>query len=126
MAATNAAPTETPTAAAFARHLRAFASADVDALLRDYTHESAILTPDGTFRGPEQIRAFFTQVMAMFPAEGTVFDIKRQEVEGDVAYLVWSASTPVVEVPLAADTFVFRNGRIAVQTFGGQILPRAT
>jgi hypothetical protein len=32
----------------------------------------------------------------------------------------------VVEVPLAADTFVIRNDRFMVQTFGGQFLPRAT
>lgn len=125
--ATQAAPGEptAATAAVFARHLQAFASADVDALMGDYTEASVVWTPDATARGLAQIRAFFTQVFALFPAEGTVFDVTRQEVEGEVAYLAWAVTSPVVEVPLAADTFAFRDGRIAVQTFGGQILPKA-
>src|SRR5687767_9215412 len=101
MAATEApqaAPSETTaaTAAVFARHLQAFASADVDAIMGDYTEASVVWTPDATARGLEQIRAFFTQVFALFPAEGTVFAIQRQEVEGEVAYLAWSAASPVI------------------------------
>jgi hypothetical protein len=108
------------------RHLQAFGSANVEALVRDYADDAVIFAPDGTFRGRDQVRAFFEQIMPMFPAEGTTLDLKRQDVEGEVAYIAWTASTPVVDVPLGADTFVIRNDRIVAQSFGGQIIPKAT
>jgi hypothetical protein len=44
-----------------------------------------------------------------------------EEVEGQVAYIVWSAESERYRVPLATDTFLIRGGQIAVQTFAGRI-----
>jgi hypothetical protein len=46
-----------------------------------------------------------------------VISISRQEIEGDVAFIVWDAPGFVT---LGTDTFVVRDGKIAVQTFAGQ------
>lgn len=122
-----ATPTSTSeaTAAALGRHLQAFGSGDVDAIMRDYAADAVLCTPDATFRGRDQIRAFFDQVMPLFPAAGTTLDLRRQDVNGEMAYVVWSASTPSVDVPLGSDTFVVRGDAIVYQSFAGHVLPKA-
>jgi hypothetical protein len=77
------------------------------------------------FRGRDAIRGFFDTIMPLFPAQGTMLTVQRQDVDGEVAYIAWSASTPSVDVPAVADTFIVRNDRIVVQTFGGHIIPKA-
>jgi hypothetical protein len=43
----------------------------------------------------------------------------RQDVDGEVAYLVWSAP-PLAD--LTTDTFVVRDGKIVIQTFVAHML----
>jgi hypothetical protein len=50
--------------------------------------------------------------------------MRRQEVHGEIAYIVWKADTPSLDVPLGTDTFVVRDGKIVVQTFAGQLIPK--
>jgi hypothetical protein len=38
----------------------------------------------------------------------------RQDVEGEIAYIVWTAGDIV---PFATDTMVVRNGKVLIQTF---------
>jgi hypothetical protein len=45
-------------------------------------------------------------------------------VDGDYAYIIWSAQTAENVYELATDTFVVRNGKIVVQSFAGKITPR--
>ncbi len=45
-------------------------------------------------------------------------------VEGEVAYIVWHANCASAEVALGTDTFVVRDGKIAVQTFAAKINPK--
>ncbi len=42
------------------------------------------------------------------------FQITKQEVIGEIAYIAWKAEPAV---PLGTDTFVVRDGKIAYQTF---------
>jgi ketosteroid isomerase-like protein len=116
--------TSAATQATLNRHLQAFLNADVDALVRDFAEDGIVFAPEGTFRGRDQIRAFFERIIPMFPAEGTTLTPHRQDVDGEVAYISWSASTPMVDVPGAVDTFIIRNDQVAVQTFGGHIVPK--
>ncbi len=103
-----------------ARHLGAIASRDVDQIMRDYTDESVLITPEHTFRGLEQVRAFFTAALNIFTPEVLgMFNISKQEIAGEIAYLFWSSGP---SVPFATDTFLIRDGKIAVQTFTGQIV----
>ena len=101
-------------------HLGAIASRDVDQIMTDFTDESVLITPEHTFRGLEQVRAFYTNALNIFTPEVLgMFNISKQEIVGEIVYLFWSAGP---SVPFATDTFLIRDGKIAVQTFTGQII----
>jgi ketosteroid isomerase-like protein len=104
------------TKATLSRHLEAAAAKNLDAILEDYGDESVFYTPDGPFRGLAEIRDFFTGFLAnvVTPELLNNFKILRQDVEGEIAYIVWTAGDIV---PLATDTMVVRNGKIVTQTF---------
>ncbi len=95
-------------------HLRA-ATIGVDAVMRDYTDGSVLITRDATYRGLTEIRRFFEALFEGLPAGFfATLDMIRQEVVGEVAYILWR------RVPLmsqATDTFVVLDGKIALQTF---------
>lgn len=115
-AAANPARAEAPrgTQAVFEHHLGAFAQG-IDAILSDYSDSSIVVTPDKTYRGLAEIRGFFQAFLAgATPAFWQSFRIETRQVDGDVAYLVWSAAPTM---PKATDTLLVRDGKIAVQTF---------
>jgi ketosteroid isomerase-like protein len=98
----------------FAHHLGAFAEG-LDALVSDYSEDASICLKDQTITGLDGIRAFFDAFLkGIQPGFWESFDIVRQEVNGDVAYLVWAAAPFVT---LATDTMLIRDGKIHVQTF---------
>jgi ketosteroid isomerase-like protein len=102
------------TEATLKHHLQAFREG-VDAILSDYTDDSVLFTPDGTVRGLESLRTFFDGFIKNSPPDLLdVFRLLRQDVDGEVAYIVWKAE-PYIK--MATDTFVIRNGKIMVQTF---------
>ena len=45
----------------------------------------------------------------------------RQEVEGDIAFIVWSVESKRVRIPLATDTYLVYDGKIAVQTYAAMV-----
>jgi ketosteroid isomerase-like protein len=102
------------TEAVIRNHLRA-ATIGVDAILEDYTEESVLVTHDATYRGPAEIRRFFTALFRDLP-EGFFMTMKmhRQEIVGDHAYILWERK-PIISQ--ATDTFVVRNGKILFQAF---------
>ncbi|NYZ11995.1 nuclear transport factor 2 family protein [Azospirillum sp. RWY-5-1] len=112
-----ATPTETASEATqrvFGHHLGAF-SDGIDAILSDYTEQSVLLTPDATYRGLQQIRDFFDAFLkAASPEFWSAFKLGTHVIEGEVAYMTWSAGS---FMPLATDTLLVRGGRIQVQTF---------
>ena len=111
-----ATPTAAPlaTEAVLRNHLQA-ARVGPDAVLQDYADDSVLITHGATYRGRAQIRAFFVELLGGLPPEFfAAFTIKRQEVAGDVAYILWEAKPWLAE---ATDTFVVRGGKIRVQTY---------
>ena len=107
-------PLEMSTEAVLQNHLRA-AKIGVDAIMQDYTDRSVLITHDSTFRGPAEIRRFFTTLFRELP-EGFFDALKmnRREIAGEVAYILWERKPYFSR---ATDTFVVRNGKILVQTF---------
>jgi hypothetical protein len=102
------------TQAVLQRHLQS-AGESVDAVMADYAEESVLITPGATHRGLAQIRSFFTELLE----GGTkgflgAFEMKRQEVAGELAYIVWEAKPWFL---LATDTLLIRDGKIVLQTF---------
>ena len=108
------------TQAALQHHLGAFAEG-VDAIMQDYSEKSVVITPDATYRGLDEICAFFTAFVESTP-EGLwdVFTMKRQEIVEEVAYILWEAKP---WFPLGTDTFVVRDGKIVYQTFAAYMAP---
>jgi SnoaL-like protein len=102
------------TEATLGHHLQAV-SEGVDAIMQDYTPDSVLFTPDGLLRGLEPIRAFFDGFLRTSPPELLrAITLVRQDIEGDVAYIIWKAEP---FIPLATDTFVIRDGKIVAQSF---------
>jgi hypothetical protein len=44
-------------------------------------------------------------------------------IENELAYIVWHAKTPTIEIPLGTDTFIIKSGKIKRQTFAAVINP---
>jgi len=98
----------------FDHHLGAFAQG-LDELLKDYDDRSTIITPDKTYCGSAEIRAFFKAFLeSADPGFWPAFKITSKSTTGEVAYLAWEAKPWVT---LATDTLVVKDGKIAVQTF---------
>lgn len=98
----------------FAHHLGAFADG-LDAVMTDYSDRSILITPTKTYRGKQEIRAFFDAFMkGAEPGFWQAFKIRTQLVDGETAFLVWEAK-PFMS--MATDTFIVRNKKIVTQTF---------
>jgi hypothetical protein len=102
------------TQAVLQRHLQS-AGESVDAVMADYLEESILITPGATHRGLAEIRSFFIELL-----EGSTkgflgtFEMKRSEVAGELAYIVWEARP---WFSFATDTILVRDGKIMLQTF---------
>ena len=102
------------TEATLVHHLQAF-NEGVDAIMSDYTEGSVFFTPEGPLRGLAAIRSFFDAFLASSPPELLrAMTLVRQDVAGDVAYILWTAEP---FIPLATDTFVVRGGKIVAHSF---------
>ena len=95
-------------------HLQAFGEG-LDSLMMDYDDKSCLMSPDGTYKGTDKIRDFFSAFVGGLP-EGFLesFKLNRTEVVGEVAYITWES---LPSFPLGTDTFVVRDGKILYQTF---------
>ena len=105
-------PTE-QTKAMMDHHAEALAAeemdeAALDELMSDY-HDDAVFISNlgGVLRGADAIRSVFSAAGPMPGFERTSF-----HVDGDVGYVSWKADG----IPFGTDTFVLRDGKIAVQT----------
>jgi len=75
-------------------------------------------------RGVDAIRSLFEALIAEFGKPGATFQMKQQLVEGDYAYILWTAETGDNAYELVTDTFVVREGRIVAQSFTAKITPK--
>ena len=106
------------------RHLKSFDDGDLNGVLSDYAPNVVFFTPDGPLRGPDAIRPVFQKLIAEFGKPGAVFNMKQQFVEGDFAYILWTAETADNVYELATDTFVVRDGKIVAQSFTAKVRPK--
>jgi ketosteroid isomerase-like protein len=109
----------------FEHHLACFANSDLEGTLSDFTEQSVLMTPLGALRGLSEIRGFFETAYAEFGAPGTKFTAHQMLVDGDCAFIAWDAETSANKYEGASDTFIIRDGRIAVQTFSAKVTPKS-
>ena len=105
-------------------HLKCFGESDLDGILADYSPDAVLFMPTGPLKGPEAIKPLFQALMAEFRKPGAQFAMQQRCVEGDYAYLLWSAETADNSYEIATDTFIVRNGKIAAQSFAAKIKPK--
>jgi ketosteroid isomerase-like protein len=106
-------------------HIDAVKSRNLSDIARDYADDAIFITAtnmgDGILerniiRGKEAIRSVFESVFTNILPEGSSMEFTSQIVEGEVAYITWSAKAASFNIPIATDTFVIRDGKIIVQT----------
>ena len=103
------------------RHLSSFAQYDLDGLLADYSPDAVMFVPAGPLKGPDAIKPLFQAMVAEFAKPGSSFTMQQRCIEGDHAYIVWTAETADNSYEFATDTFVVRNGKIVAQSFAAKI-----
>ena len=105
-------------------HLDCFGKGDPDGVMADYSAASKLFTPTGVLKGLDPIRQLFATLFKEFAKPGMSFEMTRQDVEGDTAYIVWKGETADNRYELGTDTFVIKDGKIVTQTFAGKITPK--
>src|SRR5215510_4349246 len=104
-------------------HLKAFGERDLEGILSDYAPAAVLFTPRGPLKGAS-IRELFVSLLAEFSKPGATFSLDHLSVEGDYAYILWTAETADNAYEAATDTFIVRDGKIAAQSFAARITPR--
>jgi hypothetical protein len=107
------------TEAVLNNHLERFGAGDLSGILGDYNDQSMMILPNGSvLRGVEQIKPLFVGLLAEFAKPVSTFKLGQKVIEGEIAYITWSAETADNVYEFVTDTFVIRDGKILVQTFG--------
>ena len=103
-------------------HLQAFLEQQgLDAILNDYAGNACFLSEGRAYCGKPAIRSFFEGFIAALPPQAIgQFTLRSLRVQGEVAYITWSAGP---DLPLGTDTFVVREGEIVAQTFAMYATP---
>jgi ketosteroid isomerase-like protein len=106
------------------RHLKSFAAFDLNGVLADYSSDAVLFVPGGPLRGPGAIKPLFESLIAEFSKPGSSFRMEQRWIDGDHAYILWTAETADNSYEFATDTFVVRNGKIVAQSFAAKIKPK--
>ncbi|MGE5735875.1 MAG: nuclear transport factor 2 family protein [Acidobacteriota bacterium] len=106
------------------QHLRCFGENDLDGVVADYSSDAVLFVPDRPLKGPAAIKPFFQAFLAEFAKPGASFSMLQRYVDGEYAYILWSAETADNSYEAATDTFVVRDGKIVAQSFAAKITPK--
>jgi hypothetical protein len=105
-------------------HLEAFGKNDIEAIMDDFTEESEVWTQEGAIKGLEAIRDFFSYAFTLFPKDSTRLDLKQMIVDKNKAYIVWTAESAVITVPIGTDSFEIEDGKILWQSAAFQVIKK--
>lgn len=97
-------------------HLEAFCNGDIDELMIDYTERSVLITPQRTLRNFNEICALLYKFITDVVPPGCDFELSKKIIDGDIAYLIWSAESDNYRIPFGTDTYIIKNGKIETQT----------
>jgi ketosteroid isomerase-like protein len=98
------------------RHWAALFAHDLEALLRDYAEDAVMLISiaPAPIRGLAGLRAFWEMALQLWTPEVIrQFKMDAQLAAGDIVFATWTVGETI---PLGTDTFIVRDGKIAVQT----------
>jgi ketosteroid isomerase-like protein len=106
-------------------HLMCFGKGDVNGILSDYAPKAILFTSAGPLVGADSMRPLYEGLIAEFAKPGSSFELKHQTIEGEYAYIIWTAETADNRYELSTDTFVVKDGKIVAQSFAAKIVPKA-
>ncbi len=112
-AAVPAAADSAATRAVWEQHVAAATAGDIDAVMADFTDQSAIVTTDGALVGLDRIRGFFADFLAAGSPDDAVA-VNAFIVHDDVVVFNFTVAGQTFH-----DTAVVRDGKIAVLTTVG-------
>lgn len=116
-------PDEAKTKEVLDHHWATFQANDLEGVMADYTEESILITPDKTFKGLAEIRENFKVAFSLFPKDSTTMQLNKSVISQDVAYIIWSADAPKLDISFGTDTFIVSDGKIIRQTYAGMVAP---
>lgn len=104
----------------FKRHVAAFTSGNLDAVLNDFGEQSVVITPDGVFEGRERIRSVYQGLLTEF---GTIdrgdspgIFLDALHVRNDTLFITWHAESKHLVFPFGTDTFICNGGKFERQS----------
>ena len=106
-------------------HQKALKQGDIDEVMSDYASGAVLFTKDAALKGSDAIRHMFETFLAEFAKPGTTLNRKQQLVDGNYAYVVWTAETTHNVYEMGTDTFVIREGKIVAQSFTAKVTPKS-
>ena len=88
---------------------------------RNFSEECVVLSKHGVHRGHEGLKELAQLLREEMP--GATFEYTTQLVEGEAAFLEWTASSESVKVSDGADSFFIRDGLVVAQTIHYTVEP---
>lgn len=108
------------------QHLAAFGAGNMDDILADYADDAVLVSPMGVIKGKDGLKALFEGLFKEFSHADAKFTMGNKTIDGQVAFITWSADTAENAYELATDTFLIVDGKIVAQTFAGKITPKSS
>jgi hypothetical protein len=114
---------ERSTEEVFEDHLRQSVEGSIETdLARNYAQDLVILTGRGIYRGHHGLRQLAKLLNEQL--QGASMSYCAKLVDGEFAFLEWTAESAHARVEDGADSYVVRDGRIIAQTIHYTVKPR--
>ena len=107
------------TDAVWSHHIAAWNERDLTKLVADYDEQSVVVVNHHVFRGQAGVRKAFTQLFKIFDDGQNNLDAPTV-LDGTV-YITWHFAPTGRETLFGSDTFVIRDGKIALQTIASPL-----
>ena len=98
----------------FDHHAQALGGEDLEGIISDYADDALVICQGTVYPGTDGVRQVFTQLLRDVPQAS--WELPTTVYADDVLYLEWRARSAKAKVDDGIDTFVFRDGRIQLQT----------
>ncbi len=113
------------TKAVLDHHVQCFGAGDLAGILSDYAPDAVLFTPNGPLKGVAAIGPFFKEMLAEFGKPGMAHRQTHESIDGEYAYVLWTAETADNLYEFATDTLVVRDGKILAQSFAAKLSAKA-
>jgi hypothetical protein len=104
----------------FNRHVTAFQTADLNAVLNDFSDNAMVITQDGVFQGKENIRTLYENLLQEFgnikAGDSPGIMVDAMHYRGDMLFITWHAESQRLKFPFGTDTFLIKGNKIERQS----------